>query len=123
MLDFLDNVATVLHNHAAIHKPCKVMMQMRMVRNKMLSAIMFMHSPLNLAIAEIIHSDVNHLMVSSWFKVKSIAAEESRRQELEAAGHTAPTGGSQRGVSADQCSVFLLHSVPAGNPMPTIKIN
>lgn len=57
-----------------------------MVRNKMLRAIMFIHNPLNFAIAEIKHSDISNLMVSSWFTV----AEELRQQELEAARHRQP---------------------------------
>lgn len=57
------------------------MMQMRMVRNKMLRAILFIYNPLNVAIADIKHSDVSNLMVSAWFTV----AGELRQQELEAA--------------------------------------
>lgn len=84
-LDFLDSRATVLHNYALIHKPCKSMMQIRMVRYKMFRAVMFIHNPLNFAIAEIRHSDISNMMVSSWFKVKPIMArvkaEELKQQD------------------------------------------
>lgn len=90
------------------------MMQMSMVRNKMLRAIMFMHNPLNFAVAEIKHSDICNLMVSLWFKVKFIMEEESRQQELEAAGHMTSTGLSER----NEHSGSLLYSVLVWDPCP-----